>query len=347
MSEFDQASEKPTLSIKEQREIQGQKAIASCQSFYQTLKQNGLYLDRRPLKTLQVNIGKRCNQACLHCHVESSPTRIENMNFKTVDRILSLISESPEVQTVDITGGAPELNSNFRYFVRSLREMGRDVIDRCNLTVLYEKGQEDTAEFLADHQVKVVASLPCYSRDNVDQQRGNGVFDKSIRALQLLNQLGYGKAGSSLSLDLVYNPLGASLPPAQETLEASYKVQLKEDFGIEFNRLFTITNMPIKRFLWDLERQGKLEEYMEILVNHFNATAAEEVMCRDLISIGWDGEIFDCDFNQMLDIPVANKKTTLWDIVSLKEYDQGQIAFANHCYACTAGAGSSCGGALL
>jgi radical SAM/Cys-rich protein len=249
----------------------------------------GLDLTRRPLDTLQVNIGRRCNQACRHCHVEASPIRTENMDFSTIDRLLALLSDAPTVQTVDITGGAPELNPSFRHFVREIRGMGKAVIDRCNLTVLLEPGQQDTPEFLAHHRVQVTASLPCYTIGNVDRQRGGGVFDKSIAALRRLNALGYGMPDSDLKLNLVYNPLGAFLPPDQAKLEADYKRELRNNLGIEFSALFTITNMPIKRFLNDLIRQDRLDAYMALLSESFNPAAAEGVMCRSLVSIGCDG----------------------------------------------------------
>ena len=320
-------------------------------SFEETLRKNKMELTRKTLEVFQVNVGKLCNQACLHCHVEAGPKRTEIMDKRTVDRVLELLSTTPSIHTVDITGGAPELNPHFRYFVSELRGMKREepiaIIDRCNLTALFEKGQETTAQFLCDERVQVVASLPCYSKENVDKQRGNGVFDKSIRALKLLNELGYGKSNSGLQLHLVYNPLGAFLPPEQMELEKDYKEELKNLFGIEFNRLYTITNMPIKRFLRDLERAGKLQEYMDLLVSSFNTHAALGVMCRSLVSVGWDGQLYDCDFNQMLEIPLAWKKRTIWDIERLDELTRESIALGNHCYGCTAGAGSSCGGALV
>jgi len=313
------------------------------------LKSESLELKRVHMDTLQVNIGKLCNQACRHCHVESGPTKTrENMDSKTFEKLCSLIDASRNIQTLDITGGAPELNPHFRSLVKFARSKGIEVIDRCNLTVLFEPGQEDTAAFLAEQGAQVVASLPCYSRKNVDQQRGNGVFDKSIRGLQMLNELGYGKEGSGLSLNLVYNPGGPSLPPAQETLQEQYKVELKEDFGIEFNQLFTITNMPIKRFLVDLKRAGKLEEYMNLLVQSFNPTAVDSLMCKSLVSISWDGRIYDCDFNQMLNIELAPQlPRTIWEMESFDELENSKILTADHCYGCTAGAGSSCTGALL
>ncbi len=315
-------------------------------SFRESLSHHGLKIERGSVEILQVNIGRLCNQACHHCHVEAGPKRTENMNAKTVDRVIELLKASKTIHTVDITGGAPELNPNFRRLVIAARAMNKKVIDRCNLTVLYEPGQEETAYFLKEQGVHVVASLPCYSKDNVEKQRGRGVFGKSIEALTLLNTLGYGKDDTDLTLDLVYNPTGPFLPPAQEKLEEDYKLELKELFGIEFNHLFTITNMPIKRFLNDLERAGKLTEYMELLANSFNPRTAEGVMCRNLVSVSWDGELFDCDFNQMLELPLGAGRKTLWEISSFDEMERNSITFANHCYACTAGAGSSCAGAL-
>lgn len=315
-------------------------------NFNETIKRQLVRITRRTLGTLQVNVGKLCNQACNHCHVDAGPKRTENMELRTVERILELLKKEPGIQTVDITGGAPELNPHFRLLVAEVRKMKKEVIDRCNITVLFEKGQEDTAVFLRDQGVQIVASLPCYTKANVDRQRGNGVFKKSIEGLRLLNHLGYGKPGSGLMLNLVYNPGGPDLPGSQQGLETDYKRELSAEFDLHFNHLFTITNMPIKRFLQALEREHKLEEYMQLLLDHFNPEAAMGVMCRELVSVGWDGLIHDCDFNQMLEIPVAGKRTTLWDIDSLSDLSRGAIAFDNHCYGCTAGAGSSCGGAL-
>jgi radical SAM/Cys-rich protein len=315
-------------------------------SFAKALSEHQINLVRKPLTTLQINVGKFCNQACHHCHVEASPKRTEKMTLATMNRLLALLQTSPTIHTIDITGGAPELHEVFRPLVKKARQLGLKVIDRCNLTVFFEPGQEDTAQFLADHQVEIVASLPCYTKDNVDKQRGSGVFKKSIDALKLLGSLGYGRKGSGLILNLVYNPLGASLPPSQLKLEADYKQELKELFDIEFNGLFTITNMPIKRFLDDLNRQNKLTEYMQLLIDNFNPQAADDVMCRELVSIGFDGQIYDCDFNQMLEMPINFSPKTIWDIESLDELSKDPIAFANHCFGCTAGAGSSCGGSL-
>jgi radical SAM/Cys-rich protein len=317
--------------------------------FDRALQEHGCgNLVRHETTTLQINVGKLCNQACHHCHVEAGPKRTEIMPSEVAKRVLELLAGSPSVTSVDITGGAPELNSNFRWIVRESRRLGQHIIDRCNLTVLFEPGQECLAEFLAQHEVEIVASLPCYTAENVDQQRGHGVFEKSIRALQLLNGLGYGLPGSNLRLNLVYNPLGASLPPAQEKLEADYKKHLHESFGIQFHNLFTLTNMPIKRFAAYLTQSGKYESYMGLLVNHFNSATVSQLMCRSLVSVGWDGKLYDCDFNQMLDIEMgeSGKSLTIWNLDSLSGLAGSRIATGSHCFGCTAGAGSSCGGSL-
>lgn len=314
--------------------------------FSQALAQRQLSLPRVQIDTLQVNVGKLCNQACHHCHVEAGPKRMERMQEKTADRILELLERTPRIRVVDITGGAPELNPYFKKIALFAKGRGLEVIDRCNLTIFYEPGQEELPYFLSHNDITVVASLPCYSPKNVDQQRGKGTFEKSIRALQTLNSLGYGKSESKNKLHLVYNPLGAFLPPPQITLENEYRKKLSEDFGISFNHLFTITNMPIKRFSEELMRWKRLEEYMQLLVDNFNSQAAASVMCRNLVSVGWDGQIYDCDFNQMLDIPIANGRTTVWDIENFEELSHRTIAFGSHCFGCTAGSGSSCGGSL-
>lgn len=315
-------------------------------SFEKKLNDHHILLKRLSVDTLQINIGKLCNQACHHCHVEAGPLRTEIMTEKTVDRIIELMYKSTGLKSIDLTGGAPEMNPYFKKLVIAARKMNLEVIDRCNLTIFYEKGFEDIPKFLKEQGVHVIASLPCYTKDNVDKQRGRGVFDKSIEGLRLLNSLGFGVIGTGLKLDLVYNPGGAFLPGTQEKLENDYKRELKQLFNIDFNQLYTITNMPIKRFLDDLNRQGKYLEYMELLVNNFNPDAADSVMCKSLVSIGWDGEIYDCDFNQMLEMPIDSVKTNLWDIQSFEDFKNKTIALANHCYGCTAGAGSSCGGAL-
>lgn len=315
-------------------------------SFARTLQRHGLVLERTPLEILQVNLTARCNLACTHCHVESGPKRREALDACGVARLIELMDTAPALHTLDLTGGAPELHPQFRELVAAGRARGLKVIDRCNLTVLFERGQEDTARFLARQGATVVASLPCYTPENVNRQRGRGVFGQSISALQQLNALGYGQPDSGLELDLVYNPIGARLPPSQQSLEDDYRQRLADDFGIAFNRLFTITNMPIKRFLHELERDGALDAYMQLLIDHFNPRAAEGVMCRNLVSVGWDGSLYDCDFNQMLGIELGHARTTLWDIERLDEVESRPIAFARHCYGCTAGSGSSCGGAL-
>jgi len=328
-------------------------------------------LERERVKTLQVNIGLRCNLACHHCHVESGPKRTEKLDREAIDRILHLLEHNPDVGTLDITGGAPEMHPDFRDLVRGARALGRRVIDRCNLTILFEPGQEDTAEFLAAEGVDIVASLPCYSLENVEKQRGRGVFDGSIKALQRLNALGYGPIEGSVgagtdpaadpgddsrnarsareekpSLDLVYNPVGAFLPPPQAQLEAEYRDELEQQFGIVFDRLLTITNMPIKRFAHELHRDGEYEAYMGLLVNHFNPTNVPDLMCRQLISVAYDGTIYDCDFNQALEILPPGPRRTIFDIEDFGELEGARIATAAHCFGCTSGAGSSCGGAL-
>ncbi len=315
-------------------------------SFNILLKNHQIELKRKSITTLQVNMGKLCNQACTHCHVEAGPKRKEVMEIKTISQILKLLKKKNSIKVVDITGGAPELNQNFKYFVNQLRLLKLKVIDRCNLTVLHEKGQEKTAEFLADNEVEIVASLPCYTQQNVEKQRGKGVFIKSIASLKKLNKLGYGKSDNNLKLNLVYNPLGAFLPPDQSKLEKEYKIFLKKEFQIEFDSLLTITNMPIKRFAHYLELKGEMKKYMNLLSSNFNSNAALNVMCKNLISISWDGLIYDCDFNQMLDIPVKNKYNNIFKISNINEVSQ-QIITKNHCFGCTAGSGSSCAGALI
>lgn len=304
---------------------------------------------RLAVDTLQVNLGRRCNQACHHCHIDAGPTRTEMMDGRTVDRLLELLDGpgGDTVSTVDITGGAPELHPAFRRLVRQSRKRGKRVIDRCNLTVLLLPGQSDTAAFLARQGVEIVASLPCYTEENVDAQRGRGVFGDSIEALRRLNDLGYASAGSGLRLDLVYNPLDASLPAAQSALERAYKLDLESRFGIRFDRLLTMANMPIKRFRRRLESGNRLDEYMGLLHETLNPRALDSLMCRRTLSVGWDGRLFDCDFNQASEIDLPRRARTVWAIASLAELSGEPIAFSDHCFGCTAGAGSSCGGALL
>lgn len=314
-------------------------------SFEETLAEHRLSLRRSALRVLQVNVGKWCNQACHHCHVDAGPLRTERMNRRTAEEVVEAMRRClPE--TADITGGAPELNPNFEYLVTEARALGCRVIDRCNLTVLFTPGKERLPEFLAENRAEVIASLPCYSEENVTKQRGQGVFERSIAALQRLNALGYGSEESGLVLNLVYNPVGAFLPPPQAELEADYRRELGERFGIRFNRLLTLANMPISRFAHALRREGEYEAYMELLVNAFNPGTIEGLMCRDTVSIGWDGRLYDCDFNQMLDLPLGASCGHIRDLTPEK-LEAASIATGHHCFSCTAGAGSSCGGALL
>lgn len=319
------------------------------QDFDAALQRNGLGQLRRERSphTAQINLGKLCNQACHHCHVDASPNRTEVMSRSTAERVLELLANSPFVRALDITGGAPELNPNFKWLVAQGRALDCSVIIRCNLTVLFEPGMEWLPDFYRDFQVHLICSLPCYSRENVERQRGAGVFSKSIRALQQLNRFGF---GTELDLDLVYNPIGPSLPPAQEKLEVQYREELGRNFGIVFNRLLTITNMPINRFARQLRRWGKFAEYMGLLVNHFNPATVESLMCRGIVSVGWDGQLFDCDFNQMLEMPMfkaaGQAPFSIWQLDSLSHVTGFPIATGPHCFGCTAGAGSSCGGAL-
>jgi radical SAM/Cys-rich protein len=302
---------------------------------------------RGRLQTVQINIGYKCNQACLHCHVSAGPNRKETMSSETVETVLEFIKVRT-IETVDITGGAPELNPHFRGLVARARGMDKHVIDRCNLTVLEEPGFEDTPRFLADHGVEIIASLPCYLEENVDAQRGKGVYGASVRGLQKLHALGYGKADSALMLNLVYNPIGPYLPPAQDELEADYKRELKNRYGIEFNRLYTLANMPIARFGSSLVSKGQFHEYMTLLRGaHCNENLAG-VMCRTLISVDYRGYVYDCDFNQMLRIPLRSNEHPRWHLKDLlnRDLEGNPIIVANHCYGCTAGQGSSCGGAL-
>ena len=298
--------------------------------------------------TLQVNLGYKCNQSCLHCHVNAGPTRTEMMGRETVLEVIAFL-KATNIKTLDVTGGAPELNSHFRLLVKGAHDIGVRVLDRCNLTILHEAGQEDLANFLCEHSVDIVASLPCYIEDNVDRQRGKGVFDASIRALQLLNQKGYGKAGSPLKLSLVYNPQGPVLPPAQAMLESDYRKHLGEKFGIEFTELFVLTNMPIQRFGSTLISKGNFEHYMNLLKNAYQPANLENVMCRSLLSVDYQGDVYDCDFNQMLGLPLAWKSKARTHLRELMGADMrnNPIVVKDHCYGCTAGQGSSCGGALV
>ncbi|MEW7984239.1 MAG: arsenosugar biosynthesis radical SAM (seleno)protein ArsS [Candidatus Thiodiazotropha sp.] len=304
-------------------------------------------ISRGKLETLQVNLGFRCNLSCVHCHVNAGPKRKEEMDRRTVEDVLTFLQRK-QLQRLDLTGGAPELNENFRYLVKQARELGMHVINRCNLVILLEKGQEDLADFLARHQVEIVASLPCYLEENVDQQRGKGSYAGSIDALLKLNRLGYGIPGSGLQLNLVYNPLGPCLPPPQAPLEAEYRKQLVERYGIHFNQLITITNMPIQRFGSYLQSKGEFNSYLQLLRDAYQPGNLENVMCRSLLSVDWRGFLYDCDFNQMLKIHLktdSSMRPRLRDLFDC-ELEELQIQVAEHCYGCTAGQGSSCGGAL-
>ncbi|MFL6580614.1 MAG: arsenosugar biosynthesis radical SAM (seleno)protein ArsS [Burkholderiales bacterium] len=306
-------------------------------------------LRRHQLTTLQVNLGYRCNQTCLHCHVNAGPTRTEMMDAQTLGLIPDVL-KARGLTTLDLTGGAPELHEGFRDLVQAAQALGVQVIDRCNLTVLFEPGQETLANFLADRRVQVVASMPCYSLENVDNQRGKGVFDKSSAALRKLNELGYGQPDSGLTLNLVYNPQGPSLPPQQAKLQAAYKKELFEHFGVVFNELFTLTNMPIQRFGSMLISKGQFNQYLHLLRDNFAAANLSTVMCRSLVSVDWQGYLYDCDFNQMLGLALPEQtldgaRPHLRDLLN-EDLAGRPIRVAEHCYGCTAGQGSSCGGAL-
>ncbi len=303
-------------------------------------------LKKISIEILQVNVGKLCNLTCSHCHVEAGPTKTqENMNEETARAVVRLM-DSLGAKTFDLTGGAPEMNPHFRYLVNEARNRGMHVIDRCNLTILLEKGMEDFGEFLAQHQVEIIASLPCYSKDNVDKQRGQGTFGKSVEALKKLNSLGYGRGDAGLVLNLVYNPVGIYLPPAQDKLEKDYKERLRDDFGIVFNKLYTITNMPITRYAKYLKVFNQLEAYTELLINNFNPHTVDGLMCRNTLNISWDGRLYDCDFNQMLGMSMRNGKLFTVFNISKKDLEDWKVLTADHCFGCTAGAGSSCQGTL-
>jgi radical SAM/Cys-rich protein len=302
---------------------------------------------RRALETLQVNLGYLCNQSCVHCHVNAGPTRTEQMTRETVELVLQVL-RAGRIKTLDLTGGAPEMNPHFRTLVAGARGLGVEVIDRCNLTILEQPGYETLAEFLAQHEVQIIASLPCYSEDNVDRQRGEGVFDASIRVLQQLNRLGYGMSETGgLQLHLVYNPQGPSLPPPQASLKADYDRFLGQNFGVRFNHLYTITNMPIQRFGSTLVSKGQFHGYMDLLRGAHRDQNLDGVMCRSMISVDWQGYLFDCDFNQMLGLPLRHDGQRLHlSALLTRDLEGNPIAVADHCWGCTAGAGSSCGGAL-
>jgi radical SAM/Cys-rich protein len=318
--------------------------VLSHQPFDDVLADSGLHpLTSTGIEILQVNVGKLCNQTCNHCHVDAGPDRTEVMTRETAELCIRAL-ENAEIPTLDVTGGAPELNPEFRFLVTEARRLGRHVMDRCNLSVLLLNSQKDLGEFLARHKVEVVASLPYFMAANTDAQRGEGVFDKSIEAMRLLNSLGYGQEGSDLQLNLVYNPVGAFLPPPQAAMEADFKRELVSRHSVVFNSLYAITNMPISRFLEFLLRTDNYDRYMQKLIETYNPTAAVGVMCRNTLSVGWDGALYDCDFNQMLDLPVSfGSPVHIRDFV-LESLDKRRIVTGQHCYGCTAGSGSSCGG---
>jgi len=315
--------------------------------FSARLAAEDLQLRRARPEILQVNVGKLCNLTCVHCHVNAGPKRKEIMTRETINRVIDWLAWT-DIRTVDLTGGTPEMIPDFRYFIERVKELQptRHVIDRCNLTILLERGYEALGEFFATNKVEIIASMPCYSAESVNAQRGEGVFEDSIAALQLLNSLGYG-IDPDLPLHLVYNPVGAFLPPSQAELETDYKRELKKHFGIVFNNLYTLTNLPIGRFASYLRRNNKLDEYMHLLIQAFNPTTINGLMCRNTISVGWRGEVYDCDFNQQLGMQWTNGTPIfLWDLDPSK-IDNREIMTGNHCFGCTAGAGSSCGGAIV
>jgi radical SAM/Cys-rich protein len=316
-------------------------------TFEKKLSTHGKFpLNADRVDTLQVNMGKLCNQSCNHCHVEAGPNRTEVMSRKTVDGVLNALRHDA-ITSIDITGGAPEMNPHFEYFVETGSSLGKHITVRSNLTVYLEEGKDHLPDFLKKHRVEIIASLPCYLQKNIDAQRGKGAAEKSIAVLRRLNDLGYGKPETGLVLNLVYNPGGPSLPPLQQTLEADYKRELERRYGVFFNSLYTITNVPIGRFKTTLSASGALEGYMKKLDDAFNPQVVDSLMCRNLVSVGWDGTLFDCDFNQMLSLPVVENVPHTIDEFELESLAGRKIAIGDHCYACTAGAGSSCGGSIL
>jgi radical SAM/Cys-rich protein len=342
------ARDSPLASTDQQRQVLAD--TQACQTFEQRLRTIGLApLRATGVMVFQINVGKLCNQTCRHCHVDAGPDRSEQMTRETAEQCIQALAQS-DIPTVDITGGAPELNPNFRWLVEQVKALGRHVMDRCNLSVLLLPAQADLAEFLARHQVEIVASLPYFRPSQTDAQRGEGVFEKSIRGLRRLNELGYGREERGLILNLVHNPVGAFLPPKQDAIEMQFRRELLRRHGVTFNHLYTITNMPISRFLEFLIESGNYEGYMARLAAAFNPAAAAGVMCRYTLSVGWDGTLYDCDFNQMLDLPVVEsvpRHIRDFDPVRLVDLHTRPIVTGNHCYGCTAGAGSSCGGAVL
>jgi len=302
-------------------------------------------INKEPIDTLQINIGYKCNQACKHCHVNSSPTRTEMMSDEIIDLIPKIISKY-QIKNLDITGGAPELHPKFKKLILSLRNLEVNIIDRCNLTIFFEEGFQDLPSFLAENKVTITASLPCYEKDNVERQRGFGVFDKSIKAIKILNNLGYGKTNQKLQLNLVYNPINPTLPPPQEKLEIDYKKTLYEKYKITFNKLYTITNMPINRYADFLKMNNELEQYFDLLTKNFNANNLKNLMCKKTISVDWEGQIYDCDFNQQLKLKSEKGPRNLFELLNYSSEFNYEIAANKHCFACTAGSGSSCGGSL-
>ena len=316
--------------------------------FQQKLEQGNLFpFKPTQVEIFQVNIGKMCNQTCRHCHVDAGPDRTEIMSLETIQQCMEVLKENPQLRIVDITGGAPEMHPNFRWFVEEISKLNKHIMVRCNLTIiLANKKYYSLPEFYKQHCVEVVSSLPFYTQDRTDRQRGEGVFKDSIEALQLLNNVGYGKEGSGLILNLVYNPAGSFLPASQSSLEKEYKQALSQHYNIEFNNLYVITNMPISRYLDYLLNSGNYERYMQKLVDAYNAAAAQNVMCRNTISVGWDGYLYDCDFNQMLELKVSNNNKHISNF-NFDELNKREIIIGQHCYGCTAGSGSSCGGAVI
>ncbi len=302
-------------------------------------------IKKESIDTLQINIGYKCNQACKHCHVNSSPSRTEMMSEKILDLIPKIVKKF-NIKTLDITGGAPEMNPNFKKLILSLKNQDINIIDRCNLTIFFEKGYEYLPNFLAENKVTITASLPCYEKENVEKQRGSGVFDKSINAIKILNNLGYGKNNTELELNLVYNPINPTLPPAQDKLEKEYKKVLFDKYQITFNKLYTITNMPINRYADFLKMTGEFEKYFELLAKNFNQQNLKNLMCKKTLSIDWEGQIYDCDFNQQLKLKSESGPKNLYELLNYSSSFNYPIAAKNHCFACTAGAGSSCGGSL-
>ncbi len=330
-----------------QRKILEEESDSRHFSFSEALREHDLQpLQAAGIEVLQINVGKLCNQTCQHCHVDAGPDRRESMSRETAEAVVDVLARS-DIPTLDITGGAPEMNPHFRWLVEQARALGRRVIDRCNLTILMAPGFKDLPEFLAEKNVEIVASLPCYLEENCDAQRGNGVFQKSIQALRRLNDLGYGTHDSERVLTLVYNPVGPALPPSQRQLEADYRRELWDRYGIEFSQLFTITNLPISRFLEDLIRHEQYDEYLQTLIGAFNPAAVEGVMCRTTLSVDWQGRLFDCDFNQMLEVGLASEAPQHIREFDLSPLAKRRIMTGRHCFGCTAGAGSGCHGAVV